>query len=49
MFARLRSSPLPRVATHLLQNYPVADLSIDEVGIGTIIEKIMRARDEVVR
>jgi ABC-2 type transport system ATP-binding protein len=30
------------VASHLLQNYPVADLSIDEEDIGTVIESMFR-------
>ena len=41
--------PRPRVAEvagELLKRYPVADLAIEEVDIGTIIERIMRARKE---
>jgi hypothetical protein len=29
-------------ASHLLQTYPVADLSIDEEDIGTVIESMLR-------
>jgi len=33
-------------ASHLLKCYPVADLSIEKVDIGTIIERMFRARRE---
>ncbi len=41
--------PRPRVAEvagELLKRYPVADLAIEEVDVGTIIERIIRARKE---
>jgi ABC-2 type transport system ATP-binding protein len=41
--------PRPRVAEvagELLRRYPVADLAIEEVDVGTIIERIIRARKE---
>jgi ABC-2 type transport system ATP-binding protein len=41
--------PRPRVAevaAELLRRYPVADLAIEEVDVGTIIERIIRARRE---
>jgi hypothetical protein len=41
--------PRPRVAEvagELLKRYPVADLAIEEVDVGTIIEHIIRARKE---
>jgi ABC-2 type transport system ATP-binding protein len=41
--------PRPRVAEaagELLKRYPVADLAIEEVDVGTIIERIIRARRE---
>jgi ABC-2 type transport system ATP-binding protein len=41
--------PRPRVAevaAELLRRYPVADIAIEEVDVGTIIERIIRARKE---
>jgi viologen exporter family transport system ATP-binding protein len=35
-----------RAAAEILQRFPVADLTIEEPEIGTIIERIMRARGE---
>jgi ABC-2 type transport system ATP-binding protein len=36
-------------AAHLLEHFPVADLSIDEEDVGTIIERIFRERRENAR
>jgi len=41
---RTRVAP---VAARLLERYPVADLAIEEMDIGTIIERIFRERGEV--
>jgi ABC-2 type transport system ATP-binding protein len=42
---RVARARVAEVAAELLRRYPVADLAIEEVDVGTIIEKIMRERD----
>jgi hypothetical protein len=36
----------PRAAAALLERYPVVDLAIEEQELGTIVEQILRDRDE---
>ena len=43
---RVPRSRVAEVAGELLKRYPVADLAIEEVDVGTIIERIIRARKE---
>ena len=42
---RVARPRVAEVAGELLKRYPVADLAIEEVDVGTIIERIMRARE----
>jgi ABC-type uncharacterized transport system ATPase subunit len=41
---RVPRARVPEAAAALLARYPVADLTIEEADIGTIIERIQRAR-----
>jgi ABC-2 type transport system ATP-binding protein len=41
---RVPRARVAEVAAELLQRYPIADLAIEEVDVGTIIERIIRAR-----
>ncbi len=43
---RVPRARVAEVAGELLKRYPVADLAIEEVDVGTIIERIIRARKE---
>lgn len=43
---RVGRTRVAEVAGELLRRYPVADLAIEEVDVGTIIERIIRARKE---
>jgi ABC-type uncharacterized transport system ATPase subunit len=43
---RVPRGRVAEAAAELLRRYPVADLSIDEVEIGTIIERIQMAKGE---
>ncbi|MBI2933155.1 MAG: ATP-binding cassette domain-containing protein [Planctomycetes bacterium] len=44
---RVERARVAEVAAELLRRYPVADIAIEEIDIGTIIERIQRARQEV--
>jgi ABC-2 type transport system ATP-binding protein len=43
---RVPRAKVAEVAGELLKRYPVADLAIEEVDVGTIIERIIRARKD---
>ena len=43
---RVPRALVAEVAGELLKRYPVADLAIEEVDVGTIIERIIRARKD---
>jgi len=44
---RVPRSDVARASARVLERYPVADLAIEEMDIGTIIERIFRERGEV--
>jgi len=44
---RVPRADVARASARLLERYPVADLAIEEMDIGTIIERIFRERGEV--
>ena len=45
---RVERADVPKASARILELYPVADLAIEEMDIGTIIERIFRERGEVV-
>jgi ABC-2 type transport system ATP-binding protein len=45
---RVERADVPRASARILERFPVADLVIEEMDIGTIIERIFRERGEVV-
>jgi ABC-2 type transport system ATP-binding protein len=45
---RVERGAVPMASARILERYPVADLVIEEMDIGTIIERIFRERGEVV-